>query len=114
MLASKALLEWPLKLLISEQRAVLEPLANAVTTHLGATGTMALFAVAIPALAAWRLDVARYRDLVRPTDEPPTEPPKDGLELASVPMLNNFVLVLAPLMTTPIANLLTNVGALFK
>jgi hypothetical protein len=96
--ASKTLLDWPLKLVMDNQAKALQPLANALTAHLGITGTIALFAAALPAILAWSEDVTLFRS----TNPPPST--GDGLEFATSSMVTTVVAIIAPATISPIFN----------
>jgi hypothetical protein len=119
-LASKTLLDWPLALLVDEQRAALRPLADALTFELGGVGTIALIAAFAPAIVAWMLDVEQLKDeqarrapapagneAVGPQPQPqprsPTaaDPSAADLVFAPVSMMMSVVAVLAPVLASP-------------
>jgi hypothetical protein len=95
--ASKVLLDWPLKLVAENQAKVLQPLAAALTTHLGVTGTIALFAAVVPAVVAYSIDVSRL-------SEEKGAPAAAGLDFAPSSMMAAFVAIVAPAMTSPVFN----------
>jgi hypothetical protein len=119
-LASKALLQWPLSLVSDSQSAALQPIADALTLELGATGTFALFAAYSPAVAAWMLDVACLRTRDAPASPVPApnsggQSPDngDGLEFASLAMVSSVLGVLAPILASPFTDALKAIlGAL--
>ena len=110
--ASEILVDWPASLLAKSQQAALKPMGEALTLLLGAMGTIALFAAMAPALAAFMLDVHRYRAETKPEPEqrsvaPPAEPaPKpappadDGLGFAPLPVVTAVVAAFAPLLAS--------------
>jgi hypothetical protein len=126
-LLSKALLEWPLKLILESQALALRPLADALTLELGAAGTIALFAAFAPAVAAWRLDVERYRAAhprpgeaakAAPADHEPDHEPKpkhkpknadDGLVFAPWSAMTGVIAVLAPVLASPFVDALRSI-----
>src|SRR6266700_698486 len=99
-------------LLAKSQQAALKPMGEALTLLLGEMGTIALFAAMAPALAAFMLDVHRYRAETKPEPEqrsvaPPAEPaPKpappadDGLGFAPLPVVTAVVAAFAPLLAS--------------
>lgn len=115
--ASKLLIDWPLKLVFLKQREVLKPIADALTTHLGATGSIGLLAAATPAVAAWMLDGDRHREaaikLAKVKKEPPPPPPSE-LEFKAIPVITNVLIVVAPLLAGPIAELVKTLAGLVK
>jgi hypothetical protein len=116
-LASKTLLHWPLKLVSDAQAAALAPIADILTLELGATGTFALFAACVPAIAAWSLDVACFRAPEKEHRKPATPDGypagdtaqsgnaadgDDGLAFAPLSMLTSAFVVLAPILASPL------------
>jgi hypothetical protein len=120
--ASEILVDWPVSLLVKSQQLALKPIGEALTLLLGAIGTVALFAAMAPALAAFVLDVHRYRArtepvwLVEPEQKPVAEParpqPKpaapadDGLGFAPLPAVTALVAAFAPLLASSVIQLL--------
>jgi hypothetical protein len=116
-LASKVLLQWPLSLISDAQAAALQPIANALTLELGATGTFVLFAAYSPAVAAWMLDVACWR--AREAESAKTSQPSaavpavvaadkgrssdsdDGLDFAPLSWMSSILGILAPILASP-------------
>jgi hypothetical protein len=113
--ASEILVDWPASLLAKPQQAALKPLGEALTLLLGAVGTIALFAAMAPALAAYVLDVRRYRARTtvwfvepepRPAAQPslpakkPAQPADDALGFAPVPVISAVVAAFAPLLAS--------------
>jgi hypothetical protein len=89
--ASEILVDWPASLLAKPQQAALKPLGEALTLLLGAVGTIALFAAMAPALAAYVLDVRRYRArttvwFVEPEPRPAAQPSLPAKKPAQLPM----------------------------
>jgi hypothetical protein len=120
-LASKELLEWPLKLLLDSQAAALKPIADALTQELGATGTIALIAAFAPAIAAWTLDVGCYREanpdaVTQAKSQPSANKPKemsapDGLVFASLSTVTSIIAMLAPILASPFVDALKSILA---
>jgi hypothetical protein len=102
--ASKVLLDWPLKLVSDGQMKALQPLAAALTTHLGVTGTIALFATVVPAAVSYSRDLSEFSG---------TKPPPAGLEFAPAPTIATLVAIIAPALTSPIFNGVQSVLATF-
>ncbi|MHC2619939.1 hypothetical protein ACVIW2_001971 [Bradyrhizobium huanghuaihaiense] len=98
-LASKVVMDWPLGLIVAPQADALRPLANALTSHLGMTGTIALFAAATPALAGWYQDVKRYR-----LDTPPAAAgqKQDALDFGVPAAVTSILAILGPALTSPV------------
>ncbi|MGY8631368.1 hypothetical protein RAD15_02595 [Bradyrhizobium sp. 14AA] len=100
-LASKVVMDWPLGLIVTSQADALRPLANALTSHLGMTGTIALFAAAAPALAGWYQDVKRYR-----LDAPPApagqKQDADKLDFGVPAAVTSTLAILGPALTSPV------------
>jgi hypothetical protein len=123
-LGSKALLQWPLSLISDGQAAALTPIADALTLELGATGTFALFGAYAPAIAAWMLDVASYREREAEKLSAAGQTPvvaagggaspssdqeandDDGLEFAPVSVVSSILGVLAPILASPFVDAL--------
>jgi hypothetical protein len=109
--ASDILVDWPASLLAKSQQAALKPMGEALTLLLGAMGTIALFAAMAPALAAFMLDVHRYRATTKPEPEQrsvppplpapkPAQPADDGLGFAPLPAVTAVVAAFAPLLAS--------------
>jgi hypothetical protein len=99
--ASKVVMDWPLGLIVAAQAEALKPLANALTSHLGMTGTIALFAAAAPALAGWYLDVRRYRlDPANAIADQKQGP--DKLEFGIPAAVTSIIAILGPALTSPV------------
>ncbi|AWM00813.1 hypothetical protein [Bradyrhizobium amphicarpaeae] len=95
--ASKVVMDWPLSLVVAPQAEALKPLANALTSHLGMTGTIALFAATAPALAGWYLDVRRYR--LTPAFQ---KQDADKLEFGIPAAVTSILAILGPALTSPV------------
>jgi hypothetical protein len=131
-LASKTLLDWPLTLLVDEQRAALKPLADALTFELGGVGTIALIAAFAPAIVAWMLDVELFKaaqvssEQAQPRRESAEQPqsrsktdagadqPGSELVFAPVSMIASIVVVLAPVLTSPFVDGLKSMLLVFS
>jgi hypothetical protein len=106
-LISKMLLDWPLSLLADAQRPTFELISESVLFHWSAAATIVLLLIFIPALVAYLLDVAAYRARRRGDAETSASLPADGLEFARWSSgMANVVIALAPLLASPIANML--------
>lgn len=99
--ASKVVIDWPLSLIVAPQAEALKPLANALTSHLGMTGTIALFAATAPALAGWYLDVRRYR-LDPATPAAGQKQDADKLEFGIPAAVTSILAILGPALTSPV------------
>ena len=120
--ASEILVDWPASLLVKSQQLALKPIGEALTLLLGAIGTIALFAAMAPALAAFILDVHRYRartstvwlaepeqkSLAQPAGPEPKPAPSadDGLGFAPLPVVTAVVAAFAPLLASSLMQLL--------
>jgi hypothetical protein len=60
-LASRAVFDWPLSLLLEPDRNALAPAADALVRSWGTLGSISLIAGFLPAICAWYLDRATYR-----------------------------------------------------
>ncbi|WIW43589.1 hypothetical protein ML401_18870 [Bradyrhizobium sp. 62B] len=99
--ASKLVMDGPLALLVKLQAEALKPLADALTGHLGITGTIALLAAAVPALAGWYWDVKRYRG--DPANAPVAGSKEtDKLQFATSATVSSILAILAPALTSPV------------
>lgn len=99
--ASKVVMDWPLGLIVAAQAEALKPLANALTSHLGMTGTIALFAAAAPALTGWYQDVKRYRADPANTAGGQKQD-ADKLEFGVSSAVTSIIAILAPALTSPL------------
>jgi hypothetical protein len=105
------LLDWPLTLLIDEQKNALSPLADALTFLLGGTGSIALIAAFAPAIVAWTLDAELYKSTQAQSavQSPATQAggsaaagvPGSDLVFAPMPMIASVLVILAPVLTSP-------------
>ena len=93
---------WPLDLVVSPQGETLKSLATALTTHLGMSGTVALFAAAVPALAAWYEDVKAYRLLAPAPAANAQKQDADKLEFGLSSAIASIIAILAPALTSPL------------
>jgi hypothetical protein len=101
-LFSRALGDWPLSLLVDDQKSALTPAANALAQIWGTTGTIAAIGVAAPALVSWHLDRAAYR---RCHQGEGAETPKDGLEIAPLSTATSLLAVIAPVVASPVLDI---------
>ena len=60
-LQTKALVEWPIALLVEAQRKALDPAGDALTRLWAGSASVALLAAFLPGIAAWYLDRWDYR-----------------------------------------------------
>jgi hypothetical protein len=105
-LASKTLYEWPINLLIEEQRIALAPLGDSLTLLLGATGSIALFAAFLPAVAAFALDARYYRDVTIRKKRATKASRDDILEFAPLSSIAAVLAALSPLLASPVVGIL--------
>lgn len=113
--ASKVLLDWPLKLVTEAQAKALQPLASSLTSHLGITGTIALFAAALPAILAWQEDVERFRQVPVGNGGGAGAAEPDGLDFATSETITSVIAILAPAVASPLfTNLQAALGSLSK
>jgi len=126
-LSSELLVRWPPSLLVQSQQLALQPIISAVPLLLGAVGTMVLFATACPALAAFTLDVRRYRAKVLRVKATGTEPTslivtakngeaagaEDTLAFAAWPTVAGIAATLAPLLVSVLGEALKAIMARF-
>jgi hypothetical protein len=108
----KALVEWPISLLVEAQRKALDPAGDATPRLWGGSASVALLAAFLPGIAAWYLDRADYR-AAHPGPDAQTQP--DGLDIAPLSTVTAILAVLAPVVASPILDasksLLSAVGA---
>ena len=91
-----------------DQAKVLQPLANALTYHLGVTGTIALFAAAVAAIVSWSTDLARFRET-----SPLAPSAKDELKPDMSAVITTLVAILAPATISPIITQLQTALSVF-
>lgn len=120
-IAQKALMEWPLSLILQKQADGLRLIADALTLQVGAQGTMALIAGFGPAIVAWSLDAAALQRKMAQGDrvgsaKQSTDPPSggstslaDSLAFAPLSAIISFLAVLAPLLASPFVDALKSV-----
>jgi hypothetical protein len=100
--ASEILVDWPPSLLARPQQLALKPIADAVSLLLGVIGTIALLAAFAPAIAAFTLDVRRYR-VSTPVRSGPAG---DELGFATVSSVTGLIVALGPLLASVLKLLL--------
>lgn len=124
-LAQQILVDWPLSLLGDLQAFDLRPVADALTLKLGANGTLAMITAFGPAIVAWYLDVQRFRKdqrrsglakeggatpAVKIADDEAkprtTAATADDLVFAPTTMVLSIAAVIAPLIASPLVNVL--------
>lgn len=111
-LSSRAVFDWPLSLLVDADRKVLMPAADALVRKWGAIGSISLIGAFLPAITAWYLDRDAYRNAPDRVKEPPAPKPDDGeLEIAPMSTVTSIVVVLAPVIASPIFDALKSVLA---
>jgi hypothetical protein len=102
----RVLLDWPLTLIEKSQAAVLAPLMNMMVFDVAGGSTLIMLCLFIPAITAYILDVNKYRALRKAgTSKPTTD---DGLSLAPLSSLAGGLAILAPLLTSPVMELVKN------
>jgi hypothetical protein len=111
-LQTKALVEWPIALLVEAQRKALDPAGDALTRLWAGSASVALLAAFLPGIAAWYLDRWDYR-AAHPTSDAQAQP--DGLDIAPLSTVTAVLAVLAPVVASPILDaaksLVSAVGA---
>ncbi len=116
-LSNRILLDWSLSLLTCAQQDALRPLSEAIVTQWAACGTMAVFGTVLPALVAWRLDVVRYRAAhpgAQGTEGAGSDKLwRDGFQLVPVNVIASVATALAPLLASPIVDVLKTVMGAF-
>ena len=109
-LQTKALVEWPISLLVEAQRKALDPAGDALTRLWAGSASVALLAAFLPGIAAWYLDRWDYR-----TTHPTSDAQPDGLDIAPLSTVTAVLAVLAPVVASPILDvaksLVSAVGA---
>lgn len=109
-LSSRAVFDWPLSLLVDGDRKALMPAADALVRKWGAIGSLSLIGAFLPAITAWYLDRDAYRNAPHPVKEPPEPTPDAGeLEIAPMSTVTSIVVVLAPVIASPIFDALKSV-----
>jgi hypothetical protein len=96
-LQAKALVEWPISLLVEAQRKALDPAGDAIPRLWAGGASLALLAAFLPGIAAWYLDRSDYR-----AAHPAADAPSDGLDIAPLSTLTAVLAVLAPVVASPI------------
>jgi hypothetical protein len=111
-LLARALVDWPISLLVDAERKALDPIGDAITRLWAVSSSIALLAAFLPAIAAWYLDRKIYRATQSPGD--PAHRIDDGLDIAPASAVTGIVVVLAPVVASPLVDalksLLTVVG----
>jgi hypothetical protein len=111
-LSTKALVDWPISLLEEAERKALGPGGDAITRLWAASSSIALLAAFTPGIAAWYLDRQAYRNAHPPAG--PGRQPEDGLDIAPLSTVTSILVVLAPVVASPmldtLKSLLTAVG----
>lgn len=108
-LSSRAVFDWPLSLLAEPDRKALAPAADALVRKWGAIGSISLIAAFLPAISAWYLD----RECYRTTPHPPPAPQETVTELEIAPLstVTSIIVVLAPVVASPIFDALKSLLA---
>jgi hypothetical protein len=108
----KALVEWPISLLVEAERKALDPAGDAITRLWAGSASLALLAAFLPGVTAWYLDRSDYRT-AHPTSDAQAQP--DGLDIAPLSTVTAVLAVLTPVVASPMLDafksLLTAVGA---
>jgi hypothetical protein len=109
-LQAKALVEWPISLLVEAERKALDPAGDAIPRLWAGSASVALLAAFLPGIAAWYLDRRDYR-----AGHAGAEAQSDGLDIAPLSTVTAILAVLAPVVASPILDaaksLVTAVGA---
>jgi hypothetical protein len=112
---TKFFFAWPLGLIAQYQADPLQQIADAVTLYMGAVATILFISTLAPAMIAWWIDVSRFRSMREGTDlkvkvgkhgtsAEPHEGDDDGLNFAPISVVTGLVAVLAPAITSPLAD----------
>jgi len=108
----KALVEWPISLLVEAERKAIDSAGDAITRLWAGSSSLALLAAFLPGIAAWYLDRRDYR-AAHPAAE--AQPEADGLDIAPLSTVTALLAVLAPVVASPILDaaksLVSAVGA---
>jgi hypothetical protein len=107
----RVLLDWPLRLVEKSHAAVLAPLMNMMVFDLAGGSTLIMLCLFLPAIIAYVLDVNRYR--ASQFQETAKVPTADGLSLAPLSSLASGLAIFAPLLTSPVIDLVKNFVHLF-
>jgi hypothetical protein len=98
-LQTKALVEWPISLLVEAQRRALDPGGDAITRLWAGSSSAAMLAAFLPGITAWYLDRRDYRAAHAGVE---AQPPADGLDIAPLSTVTAILAVLAPVVASPI------------
>jgi hypothetical protein len=114
-ISTKLFLEWPLTLISLPQAASLQLITDAVTMYIGALATVSIVAVLPPVMAAWFIDVTRFRSMYECAEpdlkgsniqgksaEPIVD--DDGLNFAPISIATGALAVVAPVIASPIVD----------
>jgi hypothetical protein len=98
-LQAKALVEWPISLLVEAERKALDPAGDAIPRLWAGSASVALLAAFLPGISAWYLDRRDYR-----AGHPGSgaEAQSDGLDIAPLSTVTAILAVLAPVVASPI------------
>jgi hypothetical protein len=111
-LASRAVFDWPLSLLVEADRKALAPASDALVRKWGAIGSISLIAAFLPAIGAWYLDRATYRSAPHPKKKADKPLPDAGeLEIAPWGTVTSIIAVLAPIIASPIFDAFKSLAA---
>ena len=121
-LSTRLLLEWSLSLVSGSQRTALKPFSDAILLAAGTAGTVALLAAVTPAIAAWQLDVERYREhraansaaQPAPKSASSANQQQDEFQVTLLPMIGSILAALAPILTSPVFDIMKSIIASLK
>jgi hypothetical protein len=114
----RVLLDWPLTLVEKSQADILSPLTNTMVLDVAAGSTLILLCLFFPAFISYILDVHRYRASRAWSESSKAHSAKkedvdDGLSLAPLSSLASGFAILAPLLASPIMDILKSLFRLF-
>jgi len=98
-LQTKALVEWPISLLVEPERKAFDPAGDAITRLWAGSACLALLAAFLPGISARYLDRRAYRLAHASSD---ARPQADGLDIAPLSTVTAILAVLAPVVASPI------------
>jgi hypothetical protein len=114
-LSSRAVFDWPLSLLVESDRKALTPIADALVRKWGAIGSISLVGAFLPAISAWYLDRACYRSTLPKTEEAKKrEAESEPLEIAPLSTITSIIVVLAPVLASPLFDVVKSVASSVK
>jgi hypothetical protein len=103
----RVLLDWPLGLVEKSLAGVLAPLMNMMVFDVAGGSTLIMLCLFLPAIIAYVLDVNTYR--ASRVSETLKVTKDDGLSLAPLSSLASGLAIFAPLLTSPVIELVKTV-----